>query len=125
MILPIILATVIQYDFLNRPVPESDARRCAAEVEIPYASDNFSDAEWRQFQLASSDEPTPRKTHVGWGETVGIALGVVAGTVLSILLGAFGIHWILGLIKLGGLTYWQIVGLLAIWEMVKPTAHSK
>ncbi len=26
-------------------------RLCAAIVQIPYASDNFSDEEWKQFQL--------------------------------------------------------------------------
>jgi hypothetical protein len=48
--LPLILAAAIQYDFTNRPVPEAVARRCAEEVGIPYASDNFSDTEWREFK---------------------------------------------------------------------------
>jgi hypothetical protein len=50
MILSIILAGVVQYDFLNEPVPEQVARQCAEEVGIPYASDNFTDTEWREFQ---------------------------------------------------------------------------
>ena len=46
--IPLILASVISYDFTDRPVPEAIARQCAREVNIPYASDNFSDAEWRE-----------------------------------------------------------------------------
>lgn len=45
-----LLASAVQYDFLSTPVPESIARRCAADVGIPYASDNFSDAEWEEFK---------------------------------------------------------------------------
>jgi len=50
VILPLILATIAQYDFVDRPVPEQVARRCAADVGIPYASDNFTDTEWREFK---------------------------------------------------------------------------
>jgi hypothetical protein len=50
MMLPFLLATMIQYDFTDRPIPESIARGCAAEVGIPYASGNFSTSEWRDFQ---------------------------------------------------------------------------
>jgi hypothetical protein len=50
VILPLLLATIVQYDFLDRPVPEAVARQCAADVGIPYASDNFTDTEWREFQ---------------------------------------------------------------------------
>jgi len=46
----LILASTVSYSFINRPVPEAIARKCAADVGIPYASDNFTDAEWRQFQ---------------------------------------------------------------------------
>jgi hypothetical protein len=45
-----LLASVVQYDFLSTPVPESIARQCAADVGIPYASDNFSDSEWEEFK---------------------------------------------------------------------------
>ncbi len=48
--LAILLATVVQYDFTDRPVPESIARECATEVGIPYASNSFSDTEWREFK---------------------------------------------------------------------------
>lgn len=48
--LPLILAAVVHYDFTDRPVPEKIARECARAVNIPYASDNFSDAEWREFK---------------------------------------------------------------------------
>ena len=58
-------------------------------------------------------------------ETVGIFLGVIAGGIVSILLGGFVIHWILGAVGLGDLTYVQVVGLLAIWELIKPTSSSK
>jgi hypothetical protein len=47
---PFLLATVVQYDFLSTPVPENVARKCAADVGIPYASDNFSDTEWQEFK---------------------------------------------------------------------------
>ena len=45
-----LLATVVQYDFLSTPVPESVAKQCASDVGIPYASDNFSDTEWQEFK---------------------------------------------------------------------------
>jgi hypothetical protein len=48
--IPLVLATIVSYDFIDRPVPESTARQCAEEVGIPYASDNFTDTEWREFQ---------------------------------------------------------------------------
>jgi hypothetical protein len=48
--IPILLATLIQYDFLSTPVPESIARQCASDVGIPYASDAFSDTEWQEFK---------------------------------------------------------------------------
>jgi hypothetical protein len=49
-VIAFILATTIQYDFIQTPVPESVARQCAADVGIPYASDAFSDAEWQKFK---------------------------------------------------------------------------
>jgi hypothetical protein len=49
-LLPVLLASTIHYDFTNRPVPEAVAKECAREVNIPYASDNFTDPEWRDFQ---------------------------------------------------------------------------
>jgi hypothetical protein len=48
--IPLVLAAIVSYDFIDRPVPESTARQCAEEVGIPYASDNFTDTEWREFQ---------------------------------------------------------------------------
>lgn len=48
--LPILLATIVHYDFTDRPVPEQIARQCASDVGIPYASDNFSDTEWQEFK---------------------------------------------------------------------------
>lgn len=58
-------------------------------------------------------------------ENVGIVLGLIAGGIASILLGGLVIHWILGAIGLGSLTYVQVVGLLAIWEIIKPSTSSK
>lgn len=57
-------------------------------------------------------------------ETVGIVLGMIAGGIVSILLGGLIIHWILAAVNLGQLTYGQVVGLLAIWEIVKPRSSS-
>ena len=57
-------------------------------------------------------------------ETVGIVLGMIAGGIVSILLGGLIIHWILATVNLGQLTYGQVVGLLAIWEIVKPRSSS-
>lgn len=50
MLLPLVLASAIQFDWLHQPVPESVARQCAHEVGIPYASDNFSDTEYQEFK---------------------------------------------------------------------------
>jgi len=58
-------------------------------------------------------------------ETVGAVLGLIAGGIASILLGGLVIYWILGAIGLGSLTYGQVVGLLAIWEIVKPRTDTK
>lgn len=58
-------------------------------------------------------------------ETVGIVLGLIAGGIASILLGGLAIYWILGATKLGSLTYGQVVGLLAIWEIIKPRTETK
>jgi len=41
-------------------IPESVARYCAKAVGIPYASDNFNEWEWAQFQSCTSKET--RKT---------------------------------------------------------------
>jgi uncharacterized membrane protein YoaK (UPF0700 family) len=68
--------------------------------------------------------PTFKKAKIGWGEAVGIVLGMVVGATLSVLLGAWIIHWILGLINIGSLTYGQVVGLLVIWELIKPRASN-
>ena len=48
--LPLLVATTIQFDFAPVPIEESVARYCAAQVGIPYGSDNFTDAEWFKFQ---------------------------------------------------------------------------
>lgn len=53
-------------------------------------------------------------------KNVGIVIGMVAGWVASVLLCGAVIYGILGVLALGGLTYLQIVGLLVIWELIKP-----
>lgn len=80
---------------------------------------------------ASSAEPPAEDTKkinnrkVDWVEATGIVLGLIAGGVISLLLGALVIYWILGAVGLTTLTYKQIVGLLGIWEIVKPRSDSK
>lgn len=41
---------LIRFDWINTPVPESVAKWCAAQVGIPYASDNFSQAQFEKFK---------------------------------------------------------------------------
>jgi uncharacterized membrane protein (Fun14 family) len=53
-------------------------------------------------------------------ENVGIVIGMVAGWAASVLLCGAIIYGILGVLALGNLTYLQIVGLLVIWELIKP-----
>ena len=59
------------------------------------------------------------------GYAIGAVFGLLAVSVASILLSAWVIHWILSAVGLGNLTYTQVVGLLAIWEIVKPRSDSK
>jgi hypothetical protein len=65
------------------------------------------------------------KKSLDWAEIIGAILGGVIASAVSIFLGALVIHWILGVTGIGSLTYWQVVGLLAIWETVKPRSDSK
>lgn len=58
-------------------------------------------------------------------EGVGVVLGVIFVGVASLLISAWVIHWILGAIGIGTLTYAQVVGLLVIWEIMKPSSGSK
>lgn len=58
-------------------------------------------------------------------ESAGIVLGMIAGWTVGILLGSWIIHAILAAVKLGSLTYAQVVGLVAIWEIVKPRTETK
>ena len=69
--------------------------------------------------------PKINKRVVDWSELIGVTLGLIAGGVVSILLSALVIHWILTGIGIGALTYGQVVGLLAIWETVKPRTETK
>ncbi len=68
--------------------------------------------------------PTFKKAKISWGGAIGIVLGMLAGAAVSIALGAWIIHWILGLINIGNLTYGQIAGLLVIWELIKPRSSN-
>ena len=58
-------------------------------------------------------------------EGIGVVLGVIFVGAASLLISAWVIHWILGMIGIGSLTYTQVVGVLAIWEIMKPSAGSK
>ena len=58
-------------------------------------------------------------------EATGVILGLIVGGIVSLLLGGWVIHWILTSIGIGGFTYGQVVGLLAIWEIIKPRLESK
>lgn len=58
-------------------------------------------------------------------EGLGVVLGVIFVGAASLLISAWVIHWILGMIGIGTLTYAQVVGLLAIWEIMKPSSGSK
>ena len=88
----------------------------------------------KNSNAASSTEPATEETvstlpdkiqTLTAAENVGIVLGMIAGWTASVLLCGLIITWVLGLIGLGSLTYWQVVGLLAIWELIKPTSSSK
>lgn len=57
-----------------------------------------------------------------WAAIAGEAFGLIAGGVVSLLLGGLVIHWILTGIGIGSLTYGQVVGLLAIWQIIKPSS---
>lgn len=59
------------------------------------------------------------------GYAVGAMLGVIAVGIAGIFLSAWVIHWILGITGLAGLTYAQVVGLVAIWEIIKPRTETK
>jgi hypothetical protein len=85
---------------------------------------------------ASSNEPTPdnnmnnlfsdflpkKAANNSWAEIAGTAFGLIAVGVVSLLLGGLVIHWILTGIGIGSLTYGQVVGLLAIWQIIKPSS---
>ena len=58
-------------------------------------------------------------------EGLGIVVGVAVVASITVLATAWVIHFILGMVSIGNLTYWQIVGLLAIWELIKPASSSK
>ena len=49
MILPFILIATVES--ISPQMSESINRMCANMVGIPYASDNFTDKEWHQFEL--------------------------------------------------------------------------
>lgn len=48
--LPFLLAIASPASANEMMITVNVNRVCAAIVEIPYASDNFSDEEWKQFQ---------------------------------------------------------------------------
>jgi len=58
-------------------------------------------------------------------EALGVAAGLLLVSVAGILLGAFVIQWILSSCGIYQATYAQVVGALAIWEIIKPRMESK
>lgn len=75
--------------------------------------------------MANRILPTINGTQYEWGEAIGLVLGMIAGGLISALLGAWFIHFILGWIGLGALTFKQVFGLLLVWEYIKPRTESK
>ena len=58
-------------------------------------------------------------------EGLGIVFGLIAVSTIGILLGALIIQWILSACGIITLTYTQVVGALAVWELIKPRSSSK
>jgi hypothetical protein len=106
-----------------RPKSESPTPQ---ETSPPPSGETSSDA--------SSDEPTPEKNmlkttfkgkRADLAEATGVIAGLIVGGIVTLLLGGWSIHWILTSIGIGNFTYGQVVGLLAIWEIIKPRLESK
>lgn len=76
----------------------------------------------RKLTLGSGKE-TPDVQSIAEG--LGIVIGVAVATSIAVLAAAWVVHFILGMVSIGNLTYWQIVGLLAIWELIKPACPPK
>jgi len=88
----------------------------------------------KNFSLTAQNEPTLEESmlkmtikdkRVDLAEATGVILGLIVGGIVSLLLGGWIIHWILTSIGIGGFTYGQVVGLLAIWEIIKPRSETK
>lgn len=62
-------------------------------------------------------------------ESLGFAVGAVIGVAVvgtaALLLSAWVVQWILSACGIYKATYAQVVGVLAIWEIIKPRAESK
>lgn len=62
-------------------------------------------------------------------ESVSYAVGAVVGLVLvgtaALLLSAWVVQWILSACGIYKATYTQVVGVLAIWEIIKPRTETK
>lgn len=64
-------------------------------------------------------------TWEGLSEVIGYAVGLlVAGAFFSLLL-AFVIQWILVSMVGTTVSYWQVLGVLLVWELVKPRSSDK
>lgn len=64
-------------------------------------------------------------TWEGLTEVIGYAVGLlVAGALFSLLL-AFVIQWILVSMVGTSVSYWQVLGVLLVWELVKPRSSDK
>lgn len=59
------------------------------------------------------------------GYTIGAAAAIIAGGVATLLITALVVYWIITYTGLATLTYAQVAGLLAIWNIIKPHTESK
>ena len=106
------------------PTPESPTPPTTSPTQ---SGESFSDASSIE---PTSDDPmlkieTPKKTlYVDSVESLAEAFAMFVGWIAGVLLCAFIVHWILGLVSLGNFTYWQLVGLITIWELLKPRSSS-
>lgn len=123
--------TSLTGQFLNKlrgNVPLTSESPTPPITSLTPSGENFNDAPSTE-PTTTEEDMRIKMTRKGetlrlTAETVGIVLGMIAGGTVSILLGGLIIHWILVAINLSQLTYWQIVGLLVIWEMIKPRNSS-
>jgi hypothetical protein len=93
------------------------------------SGENSNDVSFTESTTETDMATLPNKVLKGlngksFGYVVGTIIGLLAAYTLGMLAGAFLIHWILTAVGIKALTYAQVVGLLAIWELVKPRQSS-